>query len=70
MSTTNTSAAPGTVSLRIWPGVAVALSILILRWIVPIALPHLTIIGILAGIAGTALILLWWLLFSRAPWNS
>jgi outer membrane protein assembly factor BamB len=56
-------------SLRIWPGVLVALVILILRWIVPIALPHLTIVGILAGVGGFVLILLWWLLFSRAPWQ-
>ena len=69
MSTTKTSTAPDAVSLRIWPGVVVALAILILRWIVPIVLPHLTIIGILAGVAGFALILLWWLLFSRAPWQ-
>ena len=69
MSTIKTNVARGAAGLRIWPGVLVALIILVLRWIVPIVLPHLTIVGILAGVGGFVLILLWWLLFSRAPWQ-
>ena len=68
MSTT-TNVARDSIVLRIWPGVVIALVILVLRWMVPMMLPHLTILGILAGVGGFVLILLWWLLFSRAPWQ-
>ncbi|HEV2826727.1 MAG TPA: PQQ-binding-like beta-propeller repeat protein [Pyrinomonadaceae bacterium] len=61
--------------LRLWPGVVLAVLLLLLRFVVPIVLPEATIFGMPAtvvGILGGMLcgfgIFLWWLLFSRAPW--
>ncbi len=54
--------------LRVWPGVIVAVLVVLLRFVVPLFVPGTGIIGVLAGVAGFALILLWWLFFSRAPW--
>ena len=54
--------------LRLWPGVVVAVLVVLLRFVVPLFVPGAGVIGVLAGVAGFALILLWWLFFSRAPW--
>jgi outer membrane protein assembly factor BamB len=54
--------------LRLWPGVIAAVIVLTLRFILPLIAPQLSIYGILAAVAGMAVILLWWLLLSRAPW--
>jgi outer membrane protein assembly factor BamB len=54
--------------LRLWPGVAIVL----LQWFARFALPaidqNLTSQGVMAGIAGGPLLLIWWLFFSRAAW--
>lgn len=62
--------------LRLWPGVALAVFALLVRFGLPVALPDLTIFGMDAGLAGllgsviaTLGIIVWWLLFSRAPWS-
>jgi outer membrane protein assembly factor BamB len=55
--------------LRLWPGVLIAALIVLLRYFMPILLPDLAIIGVLASVIGAAAILLWWLFFSRAPWS-
>ena len=54
--------------LRLWPGVAVAILVLTLKFLLPIAVPSLSILGVLGALAGSAIILLWWLFFSRAAW--
>ena len=54
--------------LRLWPGAL----IVALQWLVMIGvtvmLPGYGGVAIIAGLAGGLLVLLWWLLFSRAPW--
>jgi outer membrane protein assembly factor BamB len=54
--------------LRLWPGVAVAA----LQWLVflvaPLVEPRAAPIGILGGVLGGLIILVWWLCFSRARW--
>ena len=55
-------------ALRLWPGVlAVAL-----QWTAMFGLPAIAPeqggMAILAGVAGALVVLIWWLLFSRAPW--
>jgi hypothetical protein len=54
--------------LRLWPGV-IAVS---LQWLsillVPIVVPDAGAMGVIGGFAGGVLVLVWWLLFSRAPW--
>ena len=55
---------------RLWPGIVAV----VLQWIgwfvVPAVLPwsQAPFIGLLVGVLGGLAILLWWLLFSRAPW--
>src|SRR3990170_1865594 len=54
--------------LRLWPGVlAVALQWLIMFGM-PIVFPEHGGTAIIGGFAGGLLVVLWWLLFSRAPW--
>src|SRR5262245_38190470 len=55
--------------LRLWPGVIVAILVVLLRFVVPVFVPALAILGVLAAAAGGILIVLWWLFFSRAAWS-
>jgi len=55
-------------SLRLWPGVTAAVLLFVLRFVVPIAVPDLALYGFIGAIACALVIVLWWLLFSRAPW--
>jgi outer membrane protein assembly factor BamB len=56
-------------NLRLWPGVVLASIMLLVMFGVPLVVPNEgALAGALGGVAGGALILLWWLLFSRAPW--
>ena len=68
MSTTETAVPVARKPLRLWPGVIVAIVILAAKFLVPLVDPGATVIGILAAAAGTLVILLWWLFFSRAAW--
>jgi hypothetical protein len=54
--------------LRLWPGVAGAIIVVFARFVIAPLVPGGGLIGLLVGAAGAALILLWWLFFSRAPW--
>jgi outer membrane protein assembly factor BamB len=53
--------------LRLWPGVALAVLLLLVRFVGPL-FPDGAMFALLGSVAGGALILLWWLFFSRAPW--
>jgi outer membrane protein assembly factor BamB len=62
--------------LRLWPGVALAILVVLGRYVVPAIAPDaeifeipLAIIGILGGMVGAVAIAVWWLFFSRAPWS-
>ena len=55
-------------SLRLWPGVAAAVLLLVLRFVAPLVLAEGELIAILGSVAAGAVMLLWWLFFSRAPW--
>jgi outer membrane protein assembly factor BamB len=68
MATTEIAIAPPRKSLRLWPGI-IAVVLQWLGWFVlPKILPQAIFIGMLMGVLGGLAILLWWLLFSRAPW--
>ena len=54
--------------LRLWPGVVGAIIVVFARFVIAPFVLGDALIGALAGLAGAALILLWWLFFSRAPW--
>ncbi len=54
--------------LRLWPGVViVALSWLVMFGLL-ISVPEGMMLAVLVGAGGGIAVLLWWLLFSRAPW--
>ena len=61
--------------LRLWPGVAAAVLLLFIRFVLPVVAPKAEFFGmdtgilaILGGLVLAVVIVLWWLLFSRAPW--
>jgi outer membrane protein assembly factor BamB len=67
---------PHSLSMRLWPGVSLAVFALLARFGLPLALPDTPIFGMDAGLVGllgsviaTLGIILWWLFFSRAPWT-
>ena len=55
--------------LRLWPGLAIAALIVLARFFVPLIAPDAAMLGILGAAIGGVLVLLWWLLFSRARWT-
>ena len=64
--------------LRLWPGVVLGVLILLLRFLPPQIAPSLfeadtamnVVLGtFLGGLVASILVLVWWLLFSRAPWT-
>jgi outer membrane protein assembly factor BamB len=54
--------------LRLWPGVVLAVLLLLARFAVPVVALEATMYGMLGGMAAALLIVVWWLLFSRARW--
>jgi hypothetical protein len=54
--------------LRLWPGVALAVLILVGRYLLPVVDEEMILNAILAGAALALAVLLWWLFASRAPW--
>jgi outer membrane protein assembly factor BamB len=54
--------------LRIWPGVAIAVVMVLVAVVAPMVSADGGMYAMLGGVVGTLLILLWWLFFSRAPW--
>ena len=53
--------------LRLWPGVTLAVLLLVAKVIAPLIDPQATPIGVLAGPVLGGLIILWWVFLSRAP---
>jgi outer membrane protein assembly factor BamB len=60
---------PARKPLRLWPGVVAAGLLLIVRFGVPLVVPDAGILGVIGAIAAAAIIIVWWLFFSRAPWS-
>src|SRR5215471_8582965 len=54
--------------LRLWPGVVIAILMLLLRFVVPVVMPDELLVAVLSGPVGGLAVVLWWLLFSRARW--
>jgi outer membrane protein assembly factor BamB len=55
--------------LRLWPGVVAAVMVLLVRFAVPFVMPEVAIVGVIGGVVGGLAIVVWWVLFSRAPWS-
>jgi len=55
--------------LRLWPGV-VAVVLQWLAWFVlPVVVPEAGMYGMMAGVFGGLVVVVWWLFFSRARWS-
>lgn len=54
--------------LRLWPGVAAAMLLLLAGFVIPIFVPAVDSNAIIGRLAGALVIIGWWLFFSRAPW--
>ena len=54
--------------LRLWPALVLVALIAIVWLGAPLLGPDYQVLSLLGSVAGGALLLLWWLLFSRAPW--
>ncbi len=55
--------------LRLWPGVVLAILVLVLRYALPLIVPGTVSYGFFGGVFGWMAIVLWWLFLSRAPWS-
>jgi hypothetical protein len=55
--------------LRVWPGVVIVLFQWVARYGVPMFVPEALPFGAMAGLASGLAIVVWWVLFSRAPWS-
>ncbi len=55
--------------LRLWPGVVIAIVLGLARFVVPAVASDAMMYGVLGGVVGGFLIVLWWLFLSRAPWS-
>src|SRR5436189_142596 len=54
--------------LRVWPGVVIAILLLLIRFVGPAVSSQLMIYGVMGGLASGVLVVLWWVFFSRAAW--
>jgi outer membrane protein assembly factor BamB len=68
MTVTQTAGPTPRKPIRVWPGVVIVIVQWLAWFVVPSFRPETGTYGIMVGIYSGALILLWWLFFSRAPW--
>ena len=54
--------------LRLWPGVAAAVLLVLIGYVVPIFAPRSAGLGMIGAVVCALIVLLWWLFFSRARW--
>jgi outer membrane protein assembly factor BamB len=54
--------------LRLWPGVTVAVLLVLIGYVVPIFVPQYAGLAMIWAVLCALIILLWWLFFSRARW--
>src|SRR5687768_16594696 len=57
-------------AIRLWPGVALAVLLALVRFVLPVVFPTMFLQAVLGSLLFTLLIVLWWLFFSRAPWSA
>src|SRR2546425_2997501 len=54
--------------IRLWPGVAAAALLVLIGYVIPIFAPRYAGLGMIGAALCALLVILWWLLFSRARW--
>jgi len=55
--------------LRLWPALIAAVLLCLLRFVLPVIVPDLFIVGFLGAVVCALAILIWWVFFSRAAWT-
>jgi outer membrane protein assembly factor BamB len=68
MSTTETATATPRKPRRLWPGVVAAALLVLVGYVIPILAPTYAGLGMIGAAVCALLVILWWLLFSRARW--
>src|SRR5881227_1226852 len=63
-ATESTSRTP----LRLWPGVAVAVLLVLIGYLIPIFAPQYAGLGMMGAAICALIVILWWAFFSRARW--
>ena len=76
MTFTQTNGPTSLKALRLWPGVVLAIVLVLGRYVIPAIAPEaeifslpLGLIAIFAGMLSAVGIVVWWMFFSRAPWS-
>ena len=64
----NTNDASARKPLRLWPGVAAAVLLVLVGYVVPVFKPEYAGYGMMGAALFGLIVILWWLLFSRARW--
>ena len=59
---------PSSRPLRLWPGVAAAILLVIGGYVMPVVAPHYAGLSFIVSAVLALVVILWWLLFSRARW--
>src|SRR6202790_4282856 len=54
---------------RLWPGVAAAVLLCVVRYVLPVVVPRAFLFGAMGGFVCALAIVVWWVFFSRAPWS-
>jgi outer membrane protein assembly factor BamB len=54
--------------LRLWPGIAAAVLLALIGYVVPAIAPRYAGLGMIGAAVLALIVILWWLLFSRARW--
>jgi outer membrane protein assembly factor BamB len=55
--------------LRLWPGVVAAVVLCVVRFVTPIVVPEAIPFAMIGAVLCAFAILVWWIVFSRAPWS-
>ncbi len=67
MDIAQTDQASPRIALRLWPGVLAVTLQWLARFAVPTVFPDALPFGVISGLAGGLVVLIWWAFFSRAP---
>ena len=54
--------------LRLWPGIAAAVLLVLFGYVIPIFAPRYAGLAMLWAFGGALVVIVWWVLFSRARW--
>src|ERR1039457_6396055 len=66
MATAQTDESTPEKPLRLWPGVVAVVLLGLVRFFVPIVVPDALPFGVLGGLVGALVVVVWWGFFSRA----